>query len=50
MLWVLFLGKPIIASIRISLSRSLPETKNKNWQWGFSLEYGKALSSGIDYG
>jgi hypothetical protein len=40
-------GKPI-SSIRISLS--LPETKNEERTFGFSLEYGKALSTGIDYG
>ena len=40
-------GKPI-ASIRIHFN--LPEAKYKEGTMGFSLEYGKALSTGINYG
>ncbi|MFZ1700523.1 MAG: hypothetical protein WBO10_18025 [Pyrinomonadaceae bacterium] len=37
-----------ISSIRLHFA--LPETKSLDSQMGFSLEYGKELSTGIDYG
>ncbi len=40
-------GRPISA-IRIGFA--LPETKYKKSRMGFSLEYGRTLSTGIDYG
>lgn len=40
-------GKPISA---IRMMFGLPEAKYKEGASGFSLEYGKALSTGIDYG